>query len=473
MPSPILKTLLVFCAVLTLVPSSPAKEPEERPTNIVLFLADDLGYADLGSYGAEGFSTPHLDRLAEKGLRFTDFYVAAAVCSASRAALLTGRYPLRTSITGVVSANRKEGIPAEEILISEMLKEQGYATGIFGKWHLGNVPKLWPAANGFDEWFGTIGSNDMGKGRPSLEQRRLGKAGVELVDQDQVVEINPDQRLLTKRYTDRAIDFIKRNQDDPFFVYIPFNMPHTPLFASKDFRNSSERGLYGDVVQEIDASVGRVVQTLETLKLDKNTLVLFTSDNGPWLIFGDHGGSAAPLSGGKKQTLEGGMRVACVAYWPGKIPAGSVVSELVTSMDFLPTIANLAGAPLPKKQLDGDDLTELLFHPKSESPFGADRELPRYLLYYWDEELQAIRVGDWKLRLAHIDTQAPDPDKIGNGGIRGEIHLEERSLALFNLVEDPAERKNLAEEYPEIVESLQNFLTQLRSEGRLPQNLHR
>ena len=426
--------------------------------NVVVFLADDQGYADSGCYGAKGFTTPNLDRMAAEGMRFTDFCVAASVCSASRAALLTGCYPQRVGIPGVLSANNKTGIHPDEKLLPEILKERGYATAIFGKWHLGTPPKFNPMEHGFDEWLGTVGSNDMGKGRPSLEARRQGKAGVELMDGRRLIEVNPDQSKLTARYTQRAVDFIGRNKDRPFFLYIPYNMPHTPLFASEAFRGRTRRGLYGDVIEEIDSSVGQVLRAIKQHGLDERTLVIYTSDNGPWLIFGDHGGSAGPLRGGKKQLFEGGVRVPCVMRWPQRIPPGAVCRDLVTAMDILPTVALLAGGKLSTLPIDGHDIRPLMW--------GCDDAKPPTdaFYYYWQSELHAVRSGRWKLQLPHVDSQAPDPNQIGKGGSRGAVMSVRRDLALYDLTADIGERTDLAAKHPQIVKQLLSVAERARDD---------
>jgi arylsulfatase A-like enzyme len=427
--------------------NTPAWVAAERP-NVVIIFADDLGYGDLGCYGATGYATPHLDRMAAEGLRFTDFYVAASVCSASRAALLTGRYPIRTGVTGVISANTKRHLPLEEITLAERFKTLGYATAIFGKWHLGNTPDVWPLKQGFDEWFGTVGSNDMGKGRPSLEARRAGKAGVELVEQNKVIEINPDQRLLTRRYTERAIDFIERNKAEPFFLYVPHNMPHTPLFVSDRFAGSTERGLYGDVLAEIDWSVGEILKAIKAAGIDEQTLVLFTSDNGPWLIFGDHGGSSGTLSGGKKQTLEGGMRVPMIVHWPGRVPQGRVSDKVVTALDLVPTLLAMAGVTQEIDRVDGRDVSDLMLGRNE----AALPEAPFF--YYWERELRAVRQGRWKLQLKHVDAQTPDPEGIGRGGVRGQVTKVARSQALYDLTIDRNEANDLSDRYPDRVRAM-------------------
>ena len=450
------KRIAVFLLLLLGVTASAA--PAAARPNVVILFADDLGYGDLGCYGAEGYATPHLDAMAREGMRFTDFYVAASVCSASRAALLTGRYPIRTGVTGVISANSKRRLPLAEVTLAERFKAMGYATAIFGKWHLGNTPDVWPLKQGFDEWFGTVGSNDMGKGRPSLEARRAGKAGVELVEQDKVVETNPDQRMLTRRYTERAVDFIRRKKEEPFFLYVPYNMPHTPLFVSERFAGKSERGLYGDVIAEIDWSAGEILQAIKSAGIDDRTIVLFTSDNGPWLIFGDHGGSAGSLDGGKKQILEGGMRVPMIVRQPGRVPAGEVVDEMVTALDLTPTLLAMAGETSSPEGLDGRDLSALLL--------GQDGGVPasKPFFYFWEREPRAVRFGRWKLQLAHVDNQAPDPARIGNGGERGKVRSVRRPEALYDLRTDPEEARDLASQFPDKVNELKARLATFKQE---------
>lgn len=442
---------LVPCLVLIALALN-ASTTRANPPNVVLFLADDLGYGDLGCYGSESIVTPNLDALAARGVRFTDYYAPSSVCSASRAALLTGCYPPRVGIKGVISANAKIGIADEERLLSELLKDAAYDTAIFGKWHLGNQPQFWPTRHGFDEWLGTIGSNDMGRGKPSLESRRLGQAGVELVNQNQVVETNPDQSQLTERYTQRAVAFIKRKRQNPFFVYVPYNMPHTPLFASKQFVGQSKRGLYGDVVEEIDASVGRVLTALDEVGATDNTLVIFASDNGPWLIFGDHGGSAGPLAGGKKQTLEGGHRVPCIAALPNRFTSGVKVTTPVSGVDWLPTIAELADVDLPQHSIDGTSIVQLC--SGTIRPAAASVLAQHPVLFFYDNELRALRQGPWKLQFSHQDKQSPDASAIGNGGARGSVTTVARPFALFNITADPSESRDVSMSHRSVVEHL-------------------
>jgi len=424
--------------------------------NIVLILADDLGYGDLGCYGCDTIRTPNLDRLAQSGMRFTDFYMASSVCSASRAALLTGCYPLRVGIPGVLSANVHIGIHADEELLPELLKRNGYATAIFGKWHLGNQKTFWPLNNGFDEWLGTIGSNDMGKGKPTLAARRAGLAGVELVEQDTVIEVNPEQSQLTRRYTEKATDFIARHRTQPFFLYVPHNMPHTPLFASQQRVGRSKRGLYGDVVEEIDWSVGQILDAVETHRLTERTIVIFTSDNGPWLIFGNHGGSAGPLRGGKKQAFEGGHRVPMIVRWPGRVPAGTLCTEPVVAFDLLPTLVACTGSDTPLRRGDGKDISPLLFGT-------ANAKTPHeFMAFYYQDELRAVRSGNWKMQFAHTDRNAPDPDAIGNEGLRGGVATVRFPTALYDLANDIAESNDVSDEHPEVVTRLSGFADQIR-----------
>ncbi|MFK7852259.1 MAG: sulfatase [Akkermansiaceae bacterium] len=416
--------------------------------NVVVILTDDLGHGDLGCYGSDRIKTVNIDRMAAEGMRFTDFYAASSVCSASRAALLTGRYPIRTGVTGVIGANTKRHLPLKEITLAERFKAIGYTTAIFGKWHLGNTLDVWPLKQGFDEWFGTVGSNDMGKGRPSLEARRTGKAGVEIVEQDKVIEINPDQRTLTRRYTERAVDFIQRQKAGPFFLYVSHNMPHTPIFGSQRFAGKSRRGLFGDVIAEIDWSVGEILKTIKSEGIDEQTIVIFTSDNGPWLIFGDHGGSAGALSGGKKQTLEGGLRVPLLVRWPGYVPKGGVSKSMISALDLTPTLLAMAGEITLPNGLDGRNMSQRLL--------GKDHaeRTDDLFFYFWEREVRAVRQGRWKLQLPHVDSQAPDSTAIGHGGLRGKVTKITREEALYDLRIDPGEKRNLAAQNPNKMKEL-------------------
>lgn len=424
--------------------------------NIVLILADDLGYGDLGCYGATGYATPNLDRLAAEGVRFTDFYAAQAVCSASRAALLTGCYPNRVGILGALGPANKNGIHADEMTLAEVLKSRGYATAIFGKWHLGHLPQFLPMRHGFDEYFGLPYSNDMWPRHP---ERPGGFPDLPLIDGDRVVETNPDQSRLTTLYTQRAVDFIERHADAPFFLYLPHTMPHVPLAVSGKFAGKSPRGTFGDVISEVDWSVGQVLETLDRLGLAENTLVVFASDNGPWLSYGNHAGSAGFLREGKGTTFDGGVRVPCLVRFPGHAPAGAVCREPAMTIDWLPTIAGLAGAEVPAdRPIDGRDIWPLVSAPGNAhvaSPHEA-------LFFYWGQDLQAVRSGRWKLHLPHDYRTLTGP--AGADGKPGQYAQARIELALFDLETDPGETNDVASQHPDIVERLMPYVEQARDD---------
>ncbi len=425
-----------------------------RP-NVVLIFADDLAYGDLGCYGAKGYETPHLDRLAREGIKFTDFHSAAAVCSASRAALLTGCYPQRVGILGALGPADKSGIHADEVLLPEILKTQGYATAIFGKWHLGHHPQFLPTRNGFDRYFGLPYSNDMWPKHPETKAF----PDLPLIDGEKTIELNPDQTKLTTWYAEHAVKFIEEHRDEPFFVYVPHNMPHVPLFVSDKFAGKTERGLFGDVLAEIDWSVGQILDVLKRTGNDERTIVLFTSDNGPWLSYGDHAGSALPLREGKGTTWDGGHRVPCVARWPGKIPAGQVTGELCSTLDVAPTFAKLAGGSMPSDRIiDGKDIAPILFgEADAKSPHEA-------LYYYWGFGLEAVRSGTWKLHFPHqYRTLSGKPG--GTGGIPVKYaQAKVAELELYNLADDLAETKNVAADHPDIVQQLSKLADQMRAD---------
>jgi arylsulfatase A len=439
-----MRVLAAAILVLPAVANSAAGEMQvpQRPPNIIIILSDDQGYADVGCYGARDLDTPNLDRMAREGIRFTDFYVAQPVCSASRAALLTGCYPNRIGILGALNPGSKHGIPASEKTLAELLKPRGYATAIYGKWHLGHRPEFLPTRHGFDDYFGLPYSNDMWPKHPTLKFPDL-----PLIEGEKIVGYNPDQTQLTTWYTERAVRFIARHKDRPFFLYLAHTMPHVPLHVSSKFKGKSKRGLYGDVIMEIDWSVGQVLAAVKEHRLDERTLVIFTSDNGPWLSYGNHGGSALPLREGKMTTWEGGVREPCIARWPGHIPAGAVCREPAMTIDLVPTVARLAGASLPDHKIDGLDIWPLLAaRPGAVSPHEA-------YYFYWGRELQAIRSGRWKLHFPHTCiTLAGKP-----GGKDGKPATESKGrtpLALYDLVQDSGETSNLVDRHPEIVRHL-------------------
>jgi arylsulfatase A-like enzyme len=418
----------------------------------VLILADDLGYGDIGCYGAKGQPTPNLDRMAREGIRFTDFYVAQAVCSASRTALLTGCYPNRLGILGALGPRSDHGISARERTIAEVLKPRGYATAIYGKWHLGHHPQFLPTRHGFDDYFGLPYSNDMYPQHPSVKFPAL-----PLIQGENIITRNPDQTRLTTWYTERAVQFIDRSKDRPFFLYLAHNMPHVPLHVSDKFKGKSQRDLYGDVIMEIDWSVGEILRALQRNGLEDNTLVLFTSDNGPWLSYGEHAGSAGPLREGKGTTWDGGQREPCILRWPGKIPAGSVCREPAMTIDILPTLAKLADAPLPERRIDGLDIWPLISaQPGAKSPHEA-------LYFYWDRELQAVRSGKWKLHFPHsYRTLGGKPG--GSGGKPAPYGQAKIGLALFNLEDDIGEKTDVAGKHPEVVERLKALAEKARED---------
>ncbi len=430
----------------------PAARNPPRPPNVVLIFCDDMGYADVGCYGAKGYKTPHIDRLARDGVRFADFYVPQAVCSASRIALLTGCYPNRVGILGALGPGAKIGIHSNELTLAEMLKARGYPTAIYGKWHLGRPPQFLPLAHGFDEYFGLPYSNDMW---PLHPRTPTNYPPLPLLEGTNVVQLMPDQTRLTTWYTERAVRFIESNHHRPFFLYVPHNMPHVPLFVSDKFSGKSKRGLYGDVIAEIDWSVGQILAALKRHKLDENTLVLFTSDNGPWLEYGDHAGSAGPLREGKATTWEGGVRVPFIARWPGRIPAGRICREPAMTIDLLPTIAKLAGGELPSHPIDGRDIWPLLAGERgAKSPHEA-------FWFYWGQELHAIRSGPWKLHFAHPYVKPVPPGAAGKPGVMTQPKIE---LSLFNLEKDVRESKNVAGQNPEVVTRLKALADKARAE---------
>lgn len=437
--------LALFC--LLVLPAVASADESVQP-NIVVIFCDDLGYGDLGCFGHPTIATPHLDRMAAEGMKLTQFYSAAPVCTPSRAALMTGRLPIRSGMCSdkrrVLFPNSGGGIPASEITLAEALKKQGYATAAVGKWHLGHLPRFLPTNNGFDSWFGIPYSNDMDRvndaprGREPFWKPEVRYWNVPLMQDLKVVERPADQTTITKRYTDAAVNFIKENRQQPFFVYLAHSMPHIPLFRSPEFADRSRRGLYGDVIEEIDHSVGRVLQTLRETGLDKNTIVWFTSDNGPWLIFNDHGGTAGMLRDGKGSTWEGGMREPSLVWWPGHIPAGKTSAGMGSTMDIYATSLRMAGAELPAdRMVDGIDLSPLLF---------AAKPSPREAMYYYrGTRLMAVRYKQWK---AHFITQ----DAYGGKG-----PVTHETPELYQLEHDPSERFNLGEKHPEVIQQIREL----------------
>jgi arylsulfatase A-like enzyme len=420
--------------------------------NFVIILTDDQGYADVGCYGAKGIRTPNLDRMAAEGVRFTDFYVAQAVCSASRAALLTGCYPNRIGILGALSPLSTTGISDDEVTIAQMLQPRGYRSAIFGKWHLGHQPKFLPTRHGFNVYFGLPYSNDMWPKHPTLKFPKL-----PLLKGEEIIALDPDQSQLSTAYTQHAVHFIEENRDRPFFLYVAHSMPHVPLFVSPKFKGKSERGLYGDVIMEIDWSVGQILAALKDQGIDDRTLVIFTSDNGPWLSYGDHGGSAGSLREGKATSFEGGVREPCIMRWPGKIPAGTVCREPVATIDLFPTLGTLAGASLPQHKIDGLDVWPLISGvPGAKSPHDA-------YYFYWGNSLQAVRAGKWKLHFPH-SYNSLGANTAGEGGKPGRYMTMKIGLSLYDLEGDPGEKRNVLSDQPNLVEHIKRLAEKARND---------
>jgi arylsulfatase A-like enzyme len=458
-----MRILVILAAMLNAAVVHAALRP-----NFVVILADDLGYNDVGCFGAREIDTPHIDRMAREGRRFTDFYVGGPTCSPSRIALLTGCYPVRAGFDDKVSplpdgrlspgrvlhANSPFGIHSDEITLPEVLREAGYTTGMIGKWHLGDAPKFNPIHHGFDEFFGAPYSNDM---QPYYYLR-----GAERLDEP----VDRDNQI--RRYTEEALAFLRKSSaaGKPFFLYLAHAMPHTPLAASSAFKGKSKRGRYGDAVEEVDWSVGQILDALRELGLAENTLVVFTSDNGPWYARGEDGGSAFPLRAGKGTTYEGGVRVPCVMWRPGTIPAGTVCRQVAATMDLLPTFAALADtAPPADRAIDGHDIRALLTDTKAKSPWKA-------LFYYFGNELHAVRSGRWKLRAQnHLQNE-----NLYQRDAAKDVVVP---AALYDLRRDPGEQKSVLADHPNVVKRLEGYLAEVRADlgdaltGVAPKNARR
>lgn len=459
--------ILILSFVFALISGCTEAEKHISQPNIIIIFNDDQGYQDLGCFGSPNIKTPRIDQMAKEGMLFTDFYVASSVCSASRAALLTGCYPQRVGVKGVFFPNTgRQGLDPEYVTIAEVLKDTGYATAAIGKWHLGDLPEFLPTNQGFDSYYGIPYSNDMYASKnmkyaedclfregyslqkitEAFEGEMWGKQPVALKNKvplmrnEECIEYPCDQRTITRRYTNEGIKFITESvkQERPFFLYLANTMPHIPLFASEDFKGKSEWGLYGDVIEEIDFNTGRILDLLKDLGIEENTIVIFTSDNGPWLEVGkDKSGSALPLFEGKFTSFEGGMRVPCIIKWPGTIPAGSVSNELTATIDLVPTLASIAGARLPEIEIDGRNILDIWK--------GKKEALSPHEYYFYVFQGQAVRYGDWKYHkkeVFRLDSTRRDYD----------------GPSLYNLKEDIGESRNVISENPEIARQLQEAL---------------
>ncbi len=463
----ILQKWIIYCALTLLAlitdQAQAQAQAEESPTrpNIIMIFTDDQGYNDLGSFGSPKIKTPHLDKMAREGMRFTNFYSACSVCSPSRAALMTGCYPPRVGLTRVLFPRDTVGLDPREITVAESLKEVGYQTACIGKWHMGHLPEFLPTQQGFDYYFGIPYSNDMtidpkakiavdavfreGFTLGQVREGQTVKNKVPLMRNDEVIEYPADQTTLTQRYTEKALQFVSHAHEskEPFFLYLPHTMPHIPLFASEAFRGTSARGLYGDTIEEIDWSVGQILDQLRKLGIAENTLVVYTSDNGPWKLDQERGGSAYPLRGFKFSTWEGGMRVPCIMWWPETIPCGKVNDQVAGTIDLMPTFIGVAGSPLPTDRvIDGRNILPVLTEAEN-SPHEA-------YYYYKGNRLVAVRAGEWKL---HLIGKAEDP-----------------KWELYNLKSDVSESQNVAEANKEVVQRLaaliKNFDSNLKEERR-------
>ncbi|MDE0897172.1 MAG: sulfatase [Planctomycetota bacterium] len=456
----------IFAGACHSVPTTAVAPANADRPNVVVIFTDDQGWADIGTQGAVGFETPHLDRLAAEGTRFTNFYVAQPVCSASRMALLTGCYPNRLGMHGAIGPRAEHGISDAELTLAELCKSRGYATAMFGKWHLGYQEQFLPVNHGFDESYGIPYSNDMWPWHPAyaqfsdpVEKRKRGYPDLFTFEGAQHVDemvTGEDQMRFTTDFGDRAASFVRAHKDEPFFLYLANPLPHVPLFTREDSVGRSEQGRYGDVMEEIDESVGKVLDALDDEGLADNTLVIYMSDNGPWLNYGNHAGSVGPLREGKGTTFEGGVRVPCLMRFPSRVPAGRVSETPWMTIDVLPTVAQLIGAELPTLEIDGANAWDL-WMGGDESPQDA------YFFYYHTNNLEAVRSGKWKLHFPHgyrsMVGQTPGAD-----GSPGKYDYGAKTeLALFDLEEDIGEANDVAAANPEVVARLSKLGDEMRA----------
>jgi arylsulfatase len=449
--------LLILSLILFSCAEKKKESKVEIPPNVILIFTDDQGYQDVGTFGSPNIETPHLDQMAKEGVKLTSFYSAQPICSASRAGILTGCYPNRIGIHNALGPGSPIGINASEMTIAEMLKNIGYKTAIFGKWHLGDSPKFMPTRHGFDEFFGIPYSNDMWPYHP--QQGTVFNFGpLPLYENETVLDTLTDQSQLTTQITERSVDFINRNKNNPFFLYVPHPQPHVPLFVSDKFKGKSERGLYGDVIMEIDWSVGEILAALKKNGLEDNTVVIFTSDNGPWLSYGNHAGSALPLREGKGTAWEGAQREPFIMRYPNKITPGETIDIPVMAIDILPTLAEITGARLPNLTIDGKSAWSLLRGESQESPQEA------YFFYYRINELMGVRYGKWKMYFPHT-YRTMDGQEPGKDGLPGEYRMiEMEEIELYDVSTDISETKNVAEDHPEVVDKIKILANEMRHE---------
>lgn len=458
-PLPPLLLWLFTTALLSL--ACEGAEPEKP--NVVIILMDDMGYADVGCFGAQGYETPNIDRLAAEGRKFTNYHVAQPVCSASRASLLTGCYPNRIGIHGALGPDARHGLAKGELTLAELVKQKGYATLAVGKWHVGSLPQFLPQQHGFDHYYGLPYSNDMWPYHPQAKPGRFPK--LPMIEDDRVVdaEVTPEEQTkLTTDYTTRGVRFIEENKDRPFFLYLAHSMVHVPLFVSKKHEGTTGRGLFADVMAEVDWSVGQIMEILKKNKLEEKTWVIFTSDNGPWLSYGKHAGSAAPLREGKGTCWEGGTRVSCLMKWPGHIPSGTTTDTMLMSIDILPTLARVIGGKLPDHRIDGLDCWPVICGERE-----AKNPHDFYAYYYQNNQLQAIVSGDgrWKLQLPHAYNSLPTGQPAATGGKPVLYNVKRiENAELYDLYADISESRNLAEQQPQEVTKLQKYAQEIRAD---------
>ena len=469
----LLPSLAVFSTPCSVIAAEVVNGKPSSPPNVVVIFIDDMGYADINPFGQNAYQTPNLNRMAREGRVFRDFVVSSAVCSASRAALMTGCYHTRIGIRGALGPKSNVGIHEDEWTLAEICRSKGYATAVFGKWHLGHHPKFLPTNHGFDEYYGIPYSNDMWPLHPAALAKRAKDPNADIpwaalpmiqATKDQgisiaIEDVQPeDQQQMTKEFTERAVGFIKDHADQPFFLYLPHPMVHVPLYASEAFRGKSGAGIFGDVVMEVDWSVGQILDAVEDIGAEQNTLVIFTSDNGPWLSYGSHAGRATPLREGKGTMFEGGYREPTIMWWKGKIPAGSECDQLCSTIDVLPTVAKLIGAPLPNHPIDGKDIRPLMFgEQNAQSPHTA------FYCYYGGGQLQAVRDDRFKLVFPHT-YRTLDGRPGGVGGQPVAYQQAKAKLSLYDLEHDVSETKNVMADYPEVVAKLQAAAERAREE---------
>lgn len=445
----------LFLGVLAMLFLSCESNFEKGSPNIIFVLTDDLGFNDLSSYGSTIIHTPNLDKLASEGALLNSYYSPQAVCSASRASILTGSYPNRIGFSGALGPNSKKGINPNELLISEMLKDKGYKTAAYGKWHLGDNKKFLPTRHGFDDFYGILYSNDMW---PFHAEYPDSYPDLMLYDKETPIKVLEDQSNLTKDLTTKSVEFIEKNKNNPFFLYLAHPQPHVPLFASSDFKGKSENGLYTDVIQEIDHSVGAIMKALKENDLEDNTIVVFTSDNGPWLSYGEHAGSTGIYKEGKGTTWEGGQRVPCIVWYPNEIKPNTIISAPLMGIDWLPTFASVTNSKLSENKIDGKNIWEVLINKTDKSPHQA------LFFYYHVNSLHAVRYGDWKMYFPHRYRTLNGRKGRNDGSPIKYQYVNLEKMELYNLVEDPSETKNIFDQHPEIAKKIEKLADIKRDE---------